>query len=50
VNVLTKTILDSDVIIYDLNTAKLDEVEYAIKGWEFSFDILNCFSVENVEL
>jgi len=36
VNVLTKTILDSDVIIYDLNTAKLDEVEYAIKTLKMS--------------
>jgi len=35
VNILTKTLLDSDVIIYDLNSAKLDEIEYAIKGIDY---------------
>jgi len=35
-NQLAKTLLDSDVIIYDLNSAPLDEVEFAIKVLKMS--------------
>jgi len=35
-NQLAKTLLESDVIIYDLNSAPLDEVEFAIKVLKMS--------------